>query len=168
MKRLVVILGISGVLASALFAQSFSYTESVKVEKSEPVYRTITKRVPYQECWDEEVPVSNSGNSGNAGALIGGVAGGVLGHQVGKGGGKTAATIGGAILGTIVGKNLSDNSNSNQVEYRKVRRCRTRYNESQETIKSGYKNIAYYNGQKIIKYSSRPLSNIRVNVTISY
>ena len=42
---------------STIFANSFSYTEYVDVVKSEPIYRTIIKRVPYQECWDEEVPV---------------------------------------------------------------------------------------------------------------
>lgn len=155
-------------VAGSLFANSFSYTEYVEVTKSEPVYRTIIKRVPYQECWDEEVPVSREDDSDAVGALIGGVAGGILGHQVGRGGGKTAATVGGAIIGTLVGKNLSQSHSQNGVEYKRVRRCRTRYDEHEERVQRGYKNYAYYNGQEIIKYSKRPLRRIKIFVTISY
>ena len=94
---------------TSLFAETISYGDSVRVIKSSPEYRTVTTRTPYQECWDEQVPVNSNNNvaNNNVGALIGGVAGGILGHQVGGGSGKTAATVGGAIIGTLVGKNLS-------------------------------------------------------------
>ena len=164
MKNILIVLVFA---VSVIFANSFSYIEYVDVVKSEPIYRAIIKRVPYQECWDEEVPVSSEDSSDAVGALLGGVAGAVLGHQVGKGGGKTAATVGGAIVGTLVGKNLSQ-KDSPSVEYRKVRRCRTRYDEHEERVQRGYKNYAYYNGQEIIKYSKTPLRRIKIFVTISY
>ncbi len=159
-------------LGSNIFAASFSYVEYVEVIRSEPIYRTITKRIPYQECWYEEVPVEHSYNGGiddNVGALIGGVAGGIIGHQIGEGGGKTAATVGGAIIGTLVGKNLSKKSDA-YIErgYKKVKRCRTRYEERQERIQRGYRNYAFYNGKKIVKFSKRPLKRLKINVTVSY
>ncbi|WP_281951376.1 glycine zipper 2TM domain-containing protein [Nitrosophilus kaiyonis] len=153
------------IFAVSSFAEIFSYTEYLPVYKSEKIYRIITKRVPYQECWEEEVPVSESGNEGTVGALIGGVAGGILGHQIGKGSGKTAATIGGAIVGTIVGKSLAERQA--RPGYQIVKRCRTRYQESKERIIE-YKNYATFNGQEIVKYSSTPLKEIKVRVTIEY
>ena len=103
------------IIPISLTAESISFADSIAVIKSEPIYRVVTKRTPYQECWDEQVPVSStSSNDGTLGALIGGVAGGIIGHQVGGGSGKTAATVGGAIIGTLVGKNLADKNSDNQ------------------------------------------------------
>ena len=163
MKRKIFLIFV--IFASLVFAESFTYTEYVPVYKSEQSYRVITKREPYEECWDEEVPVSEGSSNGAAGALIGGAAGGIIGHQVGKGGGKTAATIGGAILGTIIGSNLA--KKEPEPGYKIVKRCRTRYKETKERIIE-YKNYANFNGQEIIKYSSRPLDRIRVRVTVEY
>ena len=163
MKKVVVFLAF--IFATSIFAESFTFTEYVPVYKSKKIYRVITKRVPFEECWEEEVPLSQSGDDSTVGALIGGVAGGILGHQVGKGSGKTAATIGGAIVGTIVGKNLAERQAA--PGYKIVKRCRTRYKESKERIVE-YKNYAIFNGQEIVKYSSRSLKEIKVRVTIEY
>ena len=173
MKRVFLILTTLFVSAN-IYAASFSYTEYVEVSRSEPVYRTIIKRMPYQECWYEEVPVEYEYEKGgviedNIGPLIGGVAGGIIGHQIGKGSGKTAATIGGAIVGTIVGKNLSKTKRREYIqEYKRVRRCRTRYEEHKRRVQRGYRNYAYYNGRKIVKFSKRPLKRIKIDVTVSY
>lgn len=75
-------------IASLLNAESMHYSDSVNVINSEPIYKTIITRTPYQECWDEEVTSSSGGSDSPLGALIGGVAGGILGHQVGGGSGK--------------------------------------------------------------------------------
>ncbi len=170
MKKLIFGLTLFGIVAvSGLRSATFSYTEYIEVARSEPVYRTVTKRIPYQECWDEEVPVTyQEGPSDNLGALIGGVAGGILGHQIGEGGGKTAATVGGAIIGTLVGKNLSSRETHSNEGYKIVKRCRTRYEEHREQVTRGYKNVAYYQGREIVKYSPRPLERIRVRITVSY
>ncbi len=151
-----------------LLAETISFSDSVRVIKSSPQYRTVTTRTPYQECWNEQVPVnSNNNGSGTIGALIGGVAGGILGHQVGGGSGKTAATVGGAIIGTLVGKNLSGNQNSGTT-YQTQRKCVTKYNEKTSDRFIGYKNIANYKGRTIVKYSDRPLRRIRLNITAVY
>ncbi len=169
-KSFILILAVA--FCTSLFAETISYSDSVRVIKSSPEYRTVTTRTPYQECWDEQVPVSSNNNvaNDNIGALIGGVAGGILGHQVGGGSGKTAATVGGAIIGTLVGKNLSQNQNQNYNEptYRNQRRCVTKYEERSSEKFVGYKNIANYRGKTIVKYSDRPLHRIRLHITVGY
>ncbi len=149
------------------FSGSTSYEQSVEVTRSTPEYRTVTTRTPYQECWDEQVPVNSNNTNSNIGALIGGVAGGILGHQVGGGSGKTAATVGGAIIGTLVGKNLAENQN-NSTTYQTQRKCVTKYEEKNSQILTGYRNEANYNGKTIIKYSNRPLNTIILHINADY
>ena len=176
MKRItlgLIALGFSTILAQA---NSFTITDYVKVEHSKAKYENVTRRTPYEECWDERVPVRRNhhrrSNNNGLGTLIGGVAGGILGNQVGGGRGKTAATIGGVIIGSLVGNNLSNrNYNDNRYEYvtyETRRRCKTHYNESRERKFVGYKNVGHYRGRKIVKFSQRRLNYIPINITISY
>ena len=157
----------------ALQANSFTITERVKVKNTKPVYKTIIKKVPHQECWDESVPVRRNHRNYNSdypiGTIIGGVAGGVIGHQVGGGRGKDLATVGGAIIGSIVGHNISKNQRRDSYRtYETRQKCVTKYNESNEERFIGYKNIGYYKGQKITKISDRRLRYIPVTIRINY
>lgn len=163
--------------STILCAESIAFQEEVRVITSKPEYRMATTRTPFQECWDEQVEIryqpqpSNDGSSGVVGAVIGGVAGGILGHQVGGGSGKTAATVGGAVIGTLVGKHIGEQNNNNYTpasNYRTERRCTTRYEERTSEKFIGYKNIANYKNQTIIKYSDQPLEFIRLNINVSY
>lgn len=162
--------------SSLLYAESMHMAEEVRVITSKPEYRMVTSRVPYQECWDEQVavqyaPPPPSEGSGVAGALIGGVAGGVLGHQIGNGRGNTAATVGGAIVGTLVGKNIGEQSASSTPPppgYRMERRCTTRYEEKSTEQFMGYRNTANYKGQTIVKYSDKPLEFIHLDLMVTY
>jgi uncharacterized protein YcfJ len=168
MKKIITV--ILFMIPISLLAESIQFSDSIPVISSNPVYRMVTTRTPYQECWNEQVPVSSTNsNSGTIGALIGGVAGGIIGHQVGGGGGKTAATVGGAILGTLIGKNLSNqNNNAGTTTYTTQRKCVTKYNESQQRKFIGYKNVGNYKGRTIIKYSNRPLNRIVLHIFINY
>jgi len=185
MKKLILGLGILAAFASA---NSFDTTEYVKVVKSKAKYENIIKRTPYEECWDERVPVRrdhhrrqyyrSNNNYDGFGALIGGVAGGILGNQVGRGRGKTVATIGGALIGSLVGNNLSkrdryqrysdDGDSYSYTTYETKRRCTTHYSEKRERKFVGYKNIGFYKGKKIIKYSQERLRYIPITITVSY
>ena len=175
MKKMI-LAGLIAGLGLSLSAESFVIQDRAEVVRSKPIYRNVIKRVPYQECWDEQVPVesyydddSDTVNN-NFGALIGGVAGGILGHQVGGGGGKVAATVGGAIIGTLVGKNLSHPHRSRRYVsgYKTERRCVTKYSETKDRVITRYKNIAYYQGRKIVKFSDRPLRYIQIRKIIEY
>ncbi len=169
MKKVAIILT-TAILA--LQANSFTITDEVRVTSSTPVYKTITKRIPYQECWDESVPVRRSSGYSNdypIGTIIGGVAGGILGHQVGGGRGKDLATVGGAIIGSIVGHNMSKNQRQNSYQtYETRQKCVTRYNQSEEEKFIGYKNIGHYKGKRITKISNRRLRYIPINIRVDY
>ncbi|MRJ03132.1 MAG: glycine zipper 2TM domain-containing protein [Epsilonproteobacteria bacterium] len=147
-----------------LFGEVMTFTKEVPVYRSEESSRYVSNRVPVEECWDEEVPVEDSGSE-MVGAIIGGTAGGILGHQVGGGSGKTAATVGGAIIGTLIGKSLAEREA--RPGYKIVRRCRTRYRDEQRRIVE-YRNYARVLGREIVKYSDRPLRSIPVKITIEY
>lgn len=158
---------------SSLFAEDVSYVEYVHVTHSEPIYENVITREPYQECYDEQVPVTYSYtrevDSGlNAGALVGGVSGGFIGKQISRG--DPAATIGGAILGTIVGQNAAKTQPQTeyQTRYETRRKCTTHYTERSERRFMGYRNTAYYKGREITKMSGEKLSTIPVTVTVRY
>ncbi len=165
-------------------AQSFSYTEYVRVSQAKPHYERTTERIPYQECYDERVRINRAYSSNQnaynqqqqvVGAVLGGAVGGAIGHQIGKGKGNDIATVGGAILGTIVGGNMANQGASSpqrvyqEPQFQTQRKCVTKYRESRGVSRiTGYENIAYYKGHKIVKYSDQRLSTIPVTVTISY
>ncbi len=167
MKKIILAIFIAS-LSVSLNAESLIINDMVQVIKSKPIYENVIKRVPYQECWNEQVPYNENSSNSNVGSLIGGIAGGILGHQVGGGGGKTVATIGGAILGAIVGNNLSNNHQKTYSGYKTVQKCVTKYNESHIRTITQYKNIGFYDGNKIIKYSNAPLQYIPIEVIIKY
>lgn len=151
---------------------SNTHTEYVPVVHVEPIYENINQKIPFEECWDEKVPSSRASNNiieNNIGTLLGGIAGGILGHQIGGGSGKTVATIGGAILGSAVGNNLSNSQKAYRAyEYETVRRCRTNYRYDNRRELSGYNNVGYYKGQKIVKFSNQKLRTIPVTLTLNY
>jgi uncharacterized protein YcfJ len=179
MKRFILSLTL---LATSLFAESYSWTEYVRVTSSKPQYERISQRVPYQECYDKRVEVNRAYDRRGAvrdhdrvvGSILGGAIGGAIGHQIGKGKGNDIATVGGAILGTIVGGEAFDGENDRvygayEPRYETKRECVTRYRDSGVRNRLiGYKNIAYYKGKRIEKFSDRKLSTIPITVTISY
>ncbi len=172
MKKIAIV---SLILATPLlFAQQISYVEYVNVRSSKPTYENVITRVPHQECYDEQVPVTYNQrvpnrNSGlNAGALLGGASGGFIGKQISHG--DPVATIGGAIIGTLVGQNAArvDDRVYQSTRYERRRNCTTRYSERSERRFMGYKNVARYKGREIVKYSDQKLSTFPVTVTVSY
>lgn len=148
-------------LGTSCFAESVSFQQKIDVTSSEPIYKNITTRTPYEECWDDVSAVSPE-ESSSLGALIGGVAGGILGNQIGKGRGKTAATVGGALVGVVIGNNI-DNSNGS-----KQRKCVVKFSETSDEKLIGYKNIGNYNGHIITKYSNTPLKSFVANINVLF
>jgi len=179
----------------SLYAGSIQYTAYARVTSSVPEYENVIERTPHEECWTEDVPVTyyetydapqqysySNPHRGDttAGAIIGGVAGGVLGHQIGKGRGKDVATVAGAVLGTLAGQNMAQGSRRGgytayseprrvaKTRYERKRRCNTTYTEREVRSFKGYKNIAWYKGKKIVKYSDRKLKRIPLTITVTY
>lgn len=173
-----VILSICCLLSSvALFAQPLSYGEGdgnvimsdieyLPVTHSEPIYSTVTKKIPHDVCQDEQVAVQQqTGGNNVAGGLMGAIIGGIIGHQIGGGSGKVAATIGGAAAGTMLGENAGRDT---QTSYQTVRRCYTQYETQTENVITGYMNYAKYRGRDIAKISDQPLTEIKVTNSFSF
>lgn len=165
MKKITLAISLIAVLA---FAEGYTTTESVKVTRSEPVYKTVTSQKPIRDCWIESEQAINQGSGSNdvIGGIVGGAIGGALGNQVGKGTGKTAATIGGAIAGAMIGQGASRGSETSTP--RSVEKCKTRYESESQQVLSGYNNYGTYQGRQIIKFSDSPLQNITIHTNISY
>jgi len=155
-------------LTTSLFAESFTTSESIKVNRSEPVFKTVTTQKPLRDCWQESEQVVSQGGGGNdvIGSLVGGALGGVLGNQVGQGSGKTAATIGGAIVGSMLGQGANRGNEVSQP--RTVEKCTTRYETSTQQVLSGYNNYGKYQGREIVKFNETPLDHIIVYTNVSY
>jgi len=151
--------------AVTLFGATMSWQKRIGVTRSVPVYRTVTIRTPYQVCRNRCVRVCPDG-AVPAAAVLGAVGGGVLGHQIGNGHGKEAATIGGAVIGALVGSQMVLQNGRSACLRRRV--CTTHYTRRTERRLVRYKNIAWYRGRKIVKYSRRPLRYLYVTVTAAY
>ena len=161
---------LTAIFGLAAFADEFSTSESVKVNRSEPVYKNVVTERPIKECWDESVERrghSERGGNDVVGGIVGGAIGGALGNQVGQGSGKTAATIGGAILGSMVGQGLP-RGESRVRDTEIVQRCKTRYESENKRVLAGYNNYGVYKGREIVKFSDSPLQYITVYTNVSY
>jgi len=157
------------ILSSTLFSSSI--TVQLPVKYSEPLYRTITKKVPYQECYDktENIKVPDSYNNDTNGigidTLIGITAGIVLGNQIGRGNGRSAAKVLGGIAGGLVSNGMRENSTNYHYEERTRRVCETHYESSSSKRLIGYKLCAEIEGKKICTSSKEMLSLINVHIS---
>jgi len=182
MKRILLFLLISFGL---LFADTRVYHKKVDVIRSEALFKTISKKVPYEECFDheytEKVPsYSNRRAAKDNGlgldTLIGVTGGVVVGNQIGKGNGKVAAKIIGGLLGGVIAHEIRNNgrassqnrSNDYYYETKNVRKCTTKYDTYDEEVQIGYKNYFMYQGREVYKITKRPRKNISIKNTISF
>lgn len=114
---------------------------SVKVSHSRPIYEKI---VTYRECHPHQnVHITSRHN----GAIIGGF----IGNRVASNN-KPLHTVGGAVTGAIIGSKLTRH------QLRPSKRCK-----HIEKRLTGYKNIVYWHGKKIVRISERPLRKIRID-----
>ena len=160
------------------------YHKKVDVIRSEPLYKTITKEVPYEECFDEEyeqkVPTyrnrhKKSNNNIGLDTLIGVTGGVVVGNQIGKGNGRVAAKIIGGLLGGVIANGMREDKRSyknNHDDYyyetKSIRKCQTKYSTYKEEVHMGYKNYFLYNGNEIYKITKNPKKRILIKNRISF
>ncbi len=182
MKRLTKTLLLAGLIAlssSQLVASSTSSTQYVDVISSEPIYKTINVRVPYEEVVSKsytiKVPCGQSYSKQNQNTIgldtiIGAGLGVALGHQVGKGSGKTAAKVFGGLLGAGIAN--GNREGQYQTNYCNETRYRdevvTRYDYRTEKKIQGYLNKFIFNGVEHSKRTNRPKKVIKVRTTISF
>lgn len=182
MKKLIIFVVLT---VTFLCADTRVYHSKVDVIKSEPVYKTISKQIPFEECYDKEyeqkVPMYSSkqskyDNSLGFDTLIGVTSGVVVGNQIGNGNGKIAAKIIGGLLGGAIAHGIRNNTNETYNTYndeyyyetKTIRKCETKYETYEEEIKVGYKNYFVYNGKEVYKITKHPRKTIKVRNTISF
>ena len=93
--------------ATALARHGDGFYDTAKVVWADPIYETVQVSRPVEECWTEQVVVSDRRHGSYTGTIAGGIVGGVVGHQFGRGRGKTAMTVAGTLLGASIGHDLS-------------------------------------------------------------
>ena len=82
------------------------HTDFAKVTQVEPIYKTISHRIPERSCWTETryVPVSQ-GNKSYTPTIIGTLIGGAIGNEVGHN--KSNKRVG-AVVGAALGASLAN------------------------------------------------------------
>ncbi len=150
-----------------LSTTSLAFTDKAEVLDIEKVFKTQTYQTPYEECWNEEVPVySQESDNSYTDEIFGGILGGVVGNQLGGGRGNKAMTVAGTLLGASI---ASDNSRTNSrkvVSYRQVKHCETKYKQTRKESVDYYLVTAKYNDREFT-FKSNTLPGSTVKVTIS-
>jgi uncharacterized protein YcfJ len=162
------------------------HVEYARVVDAQPLYRTVTVRVPREACWDEvhyHEPEYRGRGRGRESAVLptvaGGVVGGVIGRQFGDGSGRDAMTLFGTLVGAAIANDRVSSRNARRVEYhydrgpRHVRtstvtRCETRYETHEEERIDGYLVTYVYGGREFTtRTETHPGRRIPVDVRIT-
>jgi uncharacterized protein YcfJ len=170
--RIYFCIGIVAIFACDAYASSTYYATVVD---STPIYKTVRVTTPRQECWEEEVAITNrsdnhyrSGNGG--GVIVGGLIGGAIGHSVGhRKRNKQVGTLVGAVLGATIGSAYASQRNAVQrTIYTIEERCEVIEETHTEERIVGY-NVRYRYSN--VTYSTRtdmdPGDTIKVRVAVT-
>jgi uncharacterized protein YcfJ len=142
----------------------------VPVISSYPVYQTVVREVPREQCHIEQVARRHSGPTSATPAIVGTIIGGALGNAVGsKKKNKQVGAVVGGVLGYSIGKDIGRRSAERQADYgyedREV--CSTIYERVEEERLNGYDVSYAYAGETYkTRMASDPGDTIRVRVQV--
>jgi len=178
-------------LSPVSLAEKYSRSDNIRhidyarVISSEPIFRTVERRVPVENCWTEqqreETPVYRDGmqhaqpprKRSATGTILGALIGGGIGNAVGAGEeNKKVGTVVGAILGASVGRDISRNGSNRQyshteVSYRDVQRCEVKERVEMEEVPAGYSVTYRYNGETYTTRTRRdPGNKLKIAINI--
>jgi len=174
---------VANAAANSAYKRGNGIVDYAKVTKVKPVYETVVKSVPVEQCWNERVKPRHHSqhvrhNSATP-ALLGAIIGGALGNELGNG--KRNKQFGvaiGGLLGASVGQDIgrqqtrsrgyhADNHRGYN-GYRVVERCATEqeYYEEQELV--GYEVSYRYQGNRYTTITANhPGDQLKVRVNVS-
>ena len=144
--------------------------QEVPVISSYPVYQTVVREEPREQCYIEEVARRQSRGKSATPAIVGTILGGALGNALGskKSNQRVGAVVGGVLgysIGKDVGRRHAEYYGAVRYEEREV--CSTVYERIEEERLTGYDVSYAYGGQT---YKSRmrrdPGSTVRVRVHV--
>ena len=144
--------------------------QEVPVISSYPVYQTVVREEPREQCHIEQVARRQSRGKSATPAIVGTILGGALGNALGskKSNQRVGAVVGGVLgysIGKDVGRRHAEYYGAVRYEEREV--CSTVYERIEEERLTGY-DVSYAYGGRIYKTRMRrdPGSTVRVRVQV--
>ena len=163
---------IAAIAASCVLAmqvQAETTYAYAKVIESRPIYSIVEVSMPYQDCWNEEVPVrSRHQSESRTPAIIGTIIGGAIGNAVGHNkSNKRVGTVVGAVLGHSIGRDIVSGNGRDSHYYEVVQRCETAYDYREEERLVGYQVRYRFHGEEYsVRMDDDPGDEIRVRVDV--
>ena len=142
----------------------------VPVIASYPVYQTVVRQEPREQCHIQQVAKSSTKGQSATPAILGTIIGGALGNAVGskKSNQRVGAVVGG-VLGYSIGKDVGRRhaQRHGDVRYEEREVCSTVYERVEEERLTGY-DVSYAYGGQTYKTRMRrdPGSTVRVRVQV--
>lgn len=177
--------------AANAYQSNGSFFDHAQVTRAEPIYETVVKSVPVEQCWKERVPVRHSDYSHRSRhrhydqsatpTIVGAILGGALGNELGsKKRNKQIGVAVGSLLGASLGRDIGrekqreryatreyGQGHHNDVSYELVDRCSVEYEQYKEQALVGYDVSYRYKGntyQTVTQRDPGDRLKIRVNV----
>lgn len=164
-----------------------SFIDFAKVTSVDPVYETVIKSVPVEQCWNERVydHVSRrshyrdhreSATPALLGAIIGGALGNELGHRKRN---KQIGVAVGSIIGASIGRDIGREHHHERhthagrdypqsASYKLVERCGIQEEQYEESVISGYEVAYRYRGNEYTTITDQhPGDKLRVRIKVS-
>ena len=144
--------------------------QEVPVISSYPVYQTVVREEPREQCHIEQVARHQSRGKSATPAIVGTILGGALGNALGskKSNQRVGAVVGG-VLGYSIGKDVGRRhvERHGAVRYAEREVCSTVYERIEEERLTGY-DVSYAYGGQTYKTRMRrdPGSTVRVRVQV--
>jgi len=142
------------------------HTDYAKVTDVDPIYKTVSQRIPERSCWTETVYEPKSGSSSYTPTILGTLIGGAIGNEVGHSNkNKKVGAVAGALLGASIASGY--NKSSNETVARDTEVCETQHRTEYEERLVGY-NVKYrYQGRTYhTRMDRRPGERIKVAVQV--
>jgi uncharacterized protein YcfJ len=150
--------------------QARAHYSKAKVVNSAPIYQTVERVVPVEQCHVERVrshQVQRSVTGPIVGALIGGALGNAVGHNKSN---KRVGAVVGAVLGGSIGADISRRRHAERYRpvYRTEEVCRVVDEVYEERVLAGY-NVTYrYAGETFTtRMDEDPGRYLRVRVSVT-
>ncbi|MEO0438156.1 MAG: hypothetical protein AAF098_14750 [Pseudomonadota bacterium] len=156
-------------LAAPVTARSESTIVQAPVVAVQPIYETVTERIPHQICREERVRVVERDRRGSltptlVGAVVGGTVAGVLGNNSRR---RDVIAGAGAILGASIGNDVGRNRRHGNGYYVTEDVCTTEYELRDQERVNGYRVSYRYAGGVYKTFSRRdPGETIAVRVSL--
>lgn len=149
-------------------AQDYDFARVTDVD---PIYKTITHRIPERSCWTETRYLRDDGYRSNTPVLLGSLVGGALGNELGHNkSNKRVGAVVGAVLGASVARDWRHQHSSGSGRVRAVNEevCEVNERVEYEERIVGY-NVTYrYQGQTYhTRMNHHPGRKLKVAVSVT-